>query len=46
MHELVEGDVQVHAAALYVSLLKHGYFEEAGEFAQWFLETFDYDLET
>lgn len=38
-------DPQVHAAALYVSLLKNGYHEEATEFAEWWLETFDHDLE-
>lgn len=33
------------AAAFYVALLKDGYSDEAQEFAEWFLETFDIDLE-
>lgn len=41
-----KGEVYVDAAALYVALLKNGYLEEASEFADWFLETFDLDLET
>lgn len=38
--------VQVHAAALYVALMKAEWYDEAAEFAEWFLETFDHDLET
>lgn len=38
-------EVHAHAAALYVSLLKNGYHDEATEFAEWYLETFDHDLE-
>jgi len=38
--------VRVHAAALYVALLKAGLFDEAAEFAEWYLETFDHDLES
>lgn len=38
--------VRVHAAALYVSLLKAGLSDEATEFAEWYLDTFDHDLET
>ena len=34
------------AAALYVSLLKARLSDEAGEFAEWYLETFDHDLKT
>lgn len=41
-----KADVYVHAAALYVAMLKNGYFDEAAEFAEWFLDAFDYDLET
>jgi hypothetical protein len=37
--------VRVHAAAFYVACLKAGFFDEADEFAEWYLETFDYDLE-
>ena len=43
MNEL---SVRVHAAALYVALLQAGYFDEATEFAEWYLETFDHDLES
>jgi hypothetical protein len=28
-----------------VSMLKNGFLDEATEFAEWFLEAFDYDLE-
>lgn len=38
--------VRVHAAAFYVALMKAGLFDEATEFAEWYLETFDHDLET
>lgn len=41
----VEIDVRVHAAALYVAFLKAGLLDEAAEFAEWYLETFDHDLE-
>lgn len=51
-HELdeLEGDpqdltVRVHAAAFYVACLKARLLEEATEFAEWYLETFDHDLE-
>lgn len=39
---------EVHglAAGFYVALLKHGYFDEATEFAEWYLDTFDHDLES
>lgn len=39
-------DVHVHAAAFYVSCLKNGFHEEATEFAEWYLDTFDHDLES
>jgi len=39
-------EVYAQAAALYVAMLKNGYTEEAAEFAEWFLETFELDLET
>jgi hypothetical protein len=39
-------EVQAHAAAFYVSLLKAQLLEEASEFAEWYLDTFDHDLET
>jgi hypothetical protein len=49
-HELelkpAQADIYATAAALYVSLVKNGYTEEATEFAEWFLDTFDLDLET
>lgn len=38
--------VHVHAAALYVAMIKNGFFDEATEFAEWYLDTFDHDLET
>lgn len=39
-------EIYAQAAALYVALVKNGYTEEATEFAEWFLETFDIDLES
>lgn len=36
----------VTGVSFYVALVKNGYAEEAREFAEWFLETFDLDLET
>lgn len=39
-------EVQVEAAAFYVACIKNGYLDEAAEFAEWFLDTFDIDLET
>lgn len=42
----VDADIQVHAAAFYYALLRHGYGEEATEFAEWYLDTFDTDLES
>lgn len=38
-------DVYATAAGFYTALLKSGYGDEASEFAEWFLETFDLDLE-
>jgi hypothetical protein len=42
------GEFEVHAAAaaLIYALLKNGYLEEAEEFQQWYLDTFDFDLES
>jgi len=37
--------VYVEAAAFYVACLRAGFGEEATEFQEWFLETFDIDLE-
>jgi len=37
--------VYVEAAAFYVACLRAGYSDEAIEFQEWFLETFDIDLE-
>lgn len=34
------------AAGFYAALLKHRYFDEATEFAEWYLDTFDHDLES
>lgn len=39
-------EVHVHAAAFYVSCIRHGFLEEATEFAEWYLDTFDHDLES
>lgn len=39
-------EVYAQAAALYVAMVNAGYSDEATEFAEWFLETFDLDLET
>lgn len=39
-------DVQAQGAAFYVALIKGAYLDEATEFAEWFLETFDHDLES
>jgi hypothetical protein len=38
-------EVHVNAAALYASMLKNGYIDEATEFVEWYLDTFDHDLE-
>lgn len=38
-------NVRVHAAAFYVACLKSGFLEEATEFAEWYLDAFDHDLE-
>lgn len=38
--------VRVHAAAFYLALMKAGLFDEATDFAEWYLEAFDHDLET
>lgn len=42
------GDFEIHAAAaaLIYALMRNGYLEEATEFQEWYLDTFDYDLET
>lgn len=40
-----KADVYVQGAAFYVACLKGGFIEEAQEFAEWFLDTFDIDLE-
>lgn len=37
--------IYAEAAAFYTACLKAGYGDEATEFAEWFLETFDLDLE-
>lgn len=39
-------EVRVHASAFYVALLKGNFFDEASEFVDWYLETFDHDLES
>lgn len=39
-------DVYAQGAAFYVVLLKAGYYDEAADFAEWFIDTFDIDLET
>lgn len=42
----VNADVYGSAAAFFVALTKAGHLDEAAEFAEWFLETFDIDLES
>lgn len=37
--------VYTEAAAFYVACLRAGYLDEATEFQEWFLDTFDIDLE-
>jgi hypothetical protein len=46
--DLTPGHAEVYAtaAAFYVACLKNGFIDEAQEFAEWFLEEFDLDLET
>jgi hypothetical protein len=39
-------EVHAAAAAFIYALLKNGLLDEAGEFQEWYLETFDYDLES
>lgn len=39
-------DVQVEAAAFYYALLKNRLLEEAQDFAEWYLDTFNTDLES
>jgi hypothetical protein len=38
--------VYTQASAFYVACLKAGFSDEATEFAEWFLDTFDIDLES
>jgi len=40
----IGNEVYVSAAALVVVLIKNGHFEEAEEFIEWCLETFELDL--
>jgi hypothetical protein len=42
--QAVAAEIQTTAAAFIVVLMKHGYLEEALEFTEWLLETFDWDL--
>jgi hypothetical protein len=37
-------EIYVSAAALVVALIKNGYLDEAEEFIEWYLDTFDTDL--
>jgi hypothetical protein len=49
LHRDLEGradPVYAEGAAFYVALLKYGYYNVATEFAEWFLDTFELDLET
>jgi hypothetical protein len=45
LREPRKADIYVQAAAFYVACLKAGFSDEATEFQEWFLETFDIDLE-
>ena len=38
-------EVYVQAAAFYVACLRAGFIDEATEFAEWYLDTFDTNLE-
>lgn len=38
-------EIYTTAAGFYVACLKNRYFDEAQEFAEWFLDAFDIDLE-
>lgn len=38
-------ELHASAAAFYVALLRGKHFDEAQEFQEWYLETFDHDLE-
>lgn len=40
----VEPEVYTAAAAFIVALLKNGFIDEAEEFIEWYLETFDTNL--
>lgn len=39
-------EIYTTAAGFYVACLKNRYFDEAAEFAEWFLDAFDIDLES
>lgn len=39
-------EIHAHAAAFYVALLRGGMHDQAADFAEWYLEEFDHDLET
>jgi len=41
-----QAEIYSMGAAFYVALLKNGKYDEAAEFAEWFIDTFDIDLET
>lgn len=41
-----EFEIHASAAAFYVALLKNGRLDEAAEFAEWYLDAFDHDLES
>lgn len=45
LREPTKAAVYVEAAAFYVACLRAGYGDEAQEFQEWFLDTFDIDLE-
>ncbi len=38
-------EIHTAAAALVVALLKNGYLDEAEEFLEWMLDTFEVDLQ-
>ena len=42
----VKADVLAQGAAFYYACVKNGFADEADEFAEWFFETFDTDLES
>lgn len=45
LDEPQDASVHTHAAAFYFALIEAGHTDEASDFAAWYVEAFDYDLE-